>query len=45
MTSDEIRLDTAKGIAALTFERLQAPARRHEGAFSDEFDYRGMGQY
>lgn len=46
MSGDEIHLDTNKGIAQLVFERVEKPvSKTYSGAFSDEFDYRGMGEY
>lgn len=41
-----IQLSTSKGIAQVTFERLEQPATSpYAGAFSDEFDYRGLADY
>lgn len=46
VSSDAITLDTTKGIAQLTFERLDEPTDApYEGTFSDEFSFKGMGDY
>lgn len=46
ISSDEIKLDTAKGIAQLSFEEISGVVENpYHGAFSDEFDYSGMGNY
>lgn len=38
-----IVLDCARGIAQLVFERVEGDVERpHDGAFADEFDYRGV---
>ncbi len=46
VSADEIVLDTAKGIAQITFEDVGGVVEHpYHGAFSDEFDYRGLGGY
>lgn len=46
VSADEITLDTAKGIAQIVFERVDGAVEQpYEGAFSNEFDYRGLGGY
>lgn len=41
-----IRLDGSRGIAQITFERLEkAVSSPYAGTFSDEFDYRGLADY
>ncbi len=38
-----IVLDCARGIAQLVFERVEGEVEHsHNGAFADEFDYRGV---
>lgn len=40
---DTIVLDCARGIAQLVFERVEGEVEHsHNGAFADEFDYRGV---
>lgn len=40
-----IALDCSRGIAQLVFERVEGDVERpHDGAFADEFDYRGVGR-
>lgn len=39
-----IALDRAHGMAQLVFERVEGDVERpYDGAFADEFDYRGVG--
>lgn len=39
-----IALDCARGIAQLVFERVEGEVEHpYNGAFTDEFDYRGVG--
>lgn len=39
-----IALDCAHGIAQLVFERVEGEVEHpYNGAFTDEFDYRGVG--
>lgn len=46
ISSDEIKLNTTKGIAQLSFETISGTVEKpYHGAFSDEFDYSGMGNY
>ncbi len=46
VSSDEIRLNTSRGIAQLTFEDVSEPVEQpYEGVFADEFDYSGMADY
>ena len=46
VSGNEIRLDCGKGIAQMVFEKVDAPVTEaYEGAFSEEFDFRGMGEY
>lgn len=46
ITGDEITLDAGHDIAQVVFERLDsAPDVPYSGAFSDEFDFRGLGVY
>ena len=46
VSSDEIKLNTTKGIAQLSFEEISGTVEKpYHGAFSDEFDYSGMGNY
>lgn len=46
VSSDIVTLDTKKGIAQIVFERLDEPTDApYEGAFSDEFSFKGMGTY
>ena len=46
ISADEITLDIGHKIAQVVFERLErVPDRPYEGAFSNEFDYRGLGSY
>lgn len=46
VSSDVIELAAGAGIAQLVFERVERPVSApYDGAFSDEFDYRGMGDY
>lgn len=46
VSSDEIKLNTTKGIAQLSFEEISGTVEKpYHGTFSDEFDYSGMGNY
>lgn len=46
ISADEITLDIGHEIAQVVFERLErVPDHPYEGAFSNEFDYRGLGSY
>lgn len=46
MSGKTVELDCLRGIAQLTFERLEKPALKpYSGAFSNEFSYRGLGDY
>lgn len=46
VSGSAIDLDTDKGIAQILFERVDGKvAHPYEGAFSDELDYRGLGDY
>ena len=46
ISSDEIKLNPTKGIAQLSFETISGTVEKpYHGAFSDEFDYSGMGNY
>ena len=46
LSGSAILLDTKKGIAQITFERLERAAEKpYSGAFSNEFNYRGLGDY
>lgn len=46
ISSGEIKLNTTKGIAQLSFETISGTVEKpYHGAFSDEFDYSGMGNY
>lgn len=41
-----INLETSKGLAQITFERLEkAASTPYAGAYTDEFDFRGLGDY
>lgn len=45
VSADIIRLDTRKGIAQATFEKVDEPKHPYEGVFSDEFDFSGLATY
>lgn len=46
MSNDTIRLQEGDQIAFITFERLRGNVQHsYEGAFQDEADFRGMGNY
>lgn len=46
VSSDVIALDSLKGIAQIAFEPVDGTVEQpYAGAFSDEFDYRGMADY
>lgn len=46
LSADAVTVDVAKGMAQLVFDRVDGDvAHPYEGAFSDEFDYRGLGRY
>lgn len=46
VSGSAVDLDTNKGIAQILFERVDGKvAHPYEGAFSDELDYRGLGDY
>lgn len=46
VSSDSITLDTGRDIAQLTFQRLEEETDApYTGAFSDEFSFKGMGDY
>lgn len=46
VSANRISLGVEKGIAAISFERLEGPASStYTGAFSDEFDFSGMASY
>ena len=45
ISSDVINLDTSKGLAQVAFERVDGVRLPYEGAFSGEFNFRGLGDY
>lgn len=46
ISADAIALDAGKGIAQIVFETVDGVVENpYRGAFSGEFDYRGMGKY
>lgn len=45
VSSDEIRIDSGDGIASVVFERVEGCTKAYDGSFSNEFDFRGMGDY
>lgn len=46
VSSEAIRLDTSKGIAQIYFEEVSGEVEKpYEGAFSAEFNYRGLANY
>lgn len=46
VSASEITLNKARGIAQLVFEKVdEAVEHSYEGAFNEEFDYRGLGDY
>lgn len=45
VSSDSIDLDTGKGIAQIAFEQVDKVQKPYQGAFSDEFDFQGLGDY
>lgn len=45
VSADSIHLDTSRGIAQATFERVDGVEHPYEGAFSDEFSFSGLASY
>lgn len=46
VSADNIRLDVGEKYATILFEKLSGvPDHPYEGAFSEEFDFKGLGEY
>ena len=45
VSANTIALDREKGPSSIAFEEVQGVTHPYEGAFSEEFDFRGMGDY
>lgn len=45
VSANRITLDKSKGIAQVMFELVDGVTKPYSGAFSDEFSYKGLGEY